>query len=140
MLDEVESSKCFIIPKHTLGSNQLQIQPRTVSLYMFASACLIIQIHEVNHKTNLDLSFNSWLQVLDICGHTKFSLKVQFEFQIALRWISCHGRIHSHTRCEYSWIIFLCYHHYSDTTASTRCLVQNFKLICYSQRVNVKSQ
>ena len=26
------------------------------------------------------------------------------------------------------------------TTASTRCLVQNFKLICYSQRVNATSQ
>ena len=26
------------------------------------------------------------------------------------------------------------------TTASTRCLVQNFQLICYSQRVNVTSQ
>ena len=25
-------------------------------------------------------------------------------------------------------------------TASTRCLVQNFKLICYSQRVNAMSQ
>ena len=24
MLDEVEFKKCFIIPKHTLGSNQLQ--------------------------------------------------------------------------------------------------------------------
>ena len=26
------------------------------------------------------------------------------------------------------------------TTASTRCLVQNFELICYSQRVNATSQ
>ena len=26
------------------------------------------------------------------------------------------------------------------TRASTRCLVQNFKLICYSQRVNATSQ
>ena len=26
------------------------------------------------------------------------------------------------------------------TTASTRCLVQNFQLICYLQRVNVTSQ
>ena len=26
------------------------------------------------------------------------------------------------------------------TTASTRCLVQNFQLICYSQRVNAMSQ
>ena len=26
------------------------------------------------------------------------------------------------------------------TTASTRCLVQNFQLICYSQRVNTTSQ
>ena len=26
------------------------------------------------------------------------------------------------------------------TTASTRCLVQNFKLICYSQQVNATSQ
>ena len=26
------------------------------------------------------------------------------------------------------------------TTASTRCLVQNFQLICYSQRVNATSQ
>ena len=26
------------------------------------------------------------------------------------------------------------------TTASTRCLVQNFRLICYSQRVNATSQ
>ena len=57
MLDEVEFNKCFITPKHTLGSNQLQMQQRTVSL--FASACLIIQIHEVNHKTILDLSFNN---------------------------------------------------------------------------------
>ena len=27
-----------------------------------------------------------------------------------------------------------------STTASTRCLVQNFQLICYSQRVNATSQ
>ena len=33
MLDEVEFNKCFTIPKHTLGSNQLQIQQRTVSLF-----------------------------------------------------------------------------------------------------------
>ena len=26
------------------------------------------------------------------------------------------------------------------TTASTRCLVQNFQLICYSQRINATSQ
>ena len=26
------------------------------------------------------------------------------------------------------------------TTASTRCLVENFELICYSQRVNATSQ
>ena len=31
-----------------------------------------------------------------------------------LRRISCHGRNHSHTRCEYSETIFLCYHHYSE--------------------------
>ena len=28
----------------------------------------------------------------------------------------------------------------STTTASTRCLAQNFQLICYSQRVNATSQ
>ena len=28
----------------------------------------------------------------------------------------------------------------TTTTASTRCLVQNFQLICYSQRVNAASQ
>ena len=28
----------------------------------------------------------------------------------------------------------------ASTTASTRCLVQNFQLICYSQRVNATSQ
>ena len=27
-----------------------------------------------------------------------------------------------------------------DTAASTHCLVQNFQLICYSQRVNATSQ
>ena len=32
----------------------------------------------------------------------------------ALRRISCHGKNHSHTRCEYSETIFLCYHHYSE--------------------------
>ena len=26
------------------------------------------------------------------------------------------------------------------TTASTRCLVQNFQLICYSQQVNARAQ
>ena len=31
-----------------------------------------------------------------------------------LRRISCHGKNHSHTRCEYSKTIFLCYHHYSE--------------------------
>ena len=31
-----------------------------------------------------------------------------------LRRISCHGRNHSHTRCEYSLTIFLCYHHCSE--------------------------
>ena len=31
-----------------------------------------------------------------------------------LRRISCHGKNHSHTRCEYSETIFLCYHHYSE--------------------------
>ena len=30
------------------------------------------------------------------------------------RRISCHGKNHSHTRCEYSETIFLCYHHYSE--------------------------
>ena len=29
---------------------------------------------------------------------------------------------------------------FASTTASTRCLVQNFQLICYSQRVNAMSQ
>ena len=33
---------------------------------------------------------------------------------LALRRISCHGRNPSHTRCEYSQTIFLCYHHYSE--------------------------
>ena len=33
---------------------------------------------------------------------------------VALRRISCHGKNHSHTRCEYSETIFLCYHHYSE--------------------------
>ena len=28
----------------------------------------------------------------------------------------------------------------ASTTASTRCLLQNFQLICYSQRVNATSQ
>ena len=28
----------------------------------------------------------------------------------------------------------------STTRASTRCLIQNFQLICYSQRVNAMSQ
>ena len=28
----------------------------------------------------------------------------------------------------------------ASTTASTRCLVQNFQLICYSQRVSATSQ
>ena len=31
-----------------------------------------------------------------------------------LRRISCHGRNDSHTRCEYSETIFLCYHHYNE--------------------------
>ena len=31
-----------------------------------------------------------------------------------LRRNSCHGKNHSHTRCEYSETIFLCYHHYSE--------------------------
>ena len=31
-----------------------------------------------------------------------------------LRRISCDGRNHSHTRCEYSETIFLCYHHHSE--------------------------
>ena len=33
---------------------------------------------------------------------------------ITLRRISCHGRNHSHTRCKYSYTIFLCYHHYNE--------------------------
>ena len=51
------------------------------------------------------------------------------------RWISCHGRNHLHTPSEYSWTIFFVV----TTTASTRCLVQNFQLICYLQRVNATS-
>ena len=63
----------IIIPKHTfIGSNQLQIQEHTVSL--FASACLTIQTHEVNHKTILDLYLSTaFCKVLDICGYIKFS-------------------------------------------------------------------
>ena len=33
-----------------------------------------------------------------------------------LRRISCHGKNHSHTRCEYSETIFLCYHDYSENS------------------------
>ena len=36
------------------------------------------------------------------------------------------------TRCQFFFV--------ASTTASTRCLVQNFQLICYSQRVNATSQ
>ena len=54
----------------------------------------------------------------------------------ALRRISCHGRNHSQASCEYSLTFFFV----DNTTASTRCLVQNFQLICYSQRVNATSQ
>ena len=36
-----------------------------------------------------------------------------YEFKY-LRRISCHGKNHSHTRCEYSETIFLCYHHCSE--------------------------
>ena len=53
-----------------------------------------------------------------------------------LRRISCHGRSHSYTRCEYSWTIFLCH----PATASIHCLVENFQLICYSKQVNATSQ
>ena len=53
-----------------------------------------------------------------------------------LRRISCHRKNHSQASCEYSLTIFLV----ASTTASTRCLVQNFQLICYSQRVNATSQ
>ena len=55
---------------------------------------------------------------------------------VELRRISCHGRNHPQASCEYSLAIFL----FASTTASTRCLVQNFQLICYSQRVNATSQ
>ena len=52
-----------------------------------------------------------------------------------LRRISCYGRNHSHTRCEYSKTIFLCYHHRSEYS-----LLGSKFSICYSQRVNATSQ
>ena len=63
-----------------------------------------------------------------------YHLMIQF---MSFRRISCHGRNHSHARCEYSWTISF---FVITTTASTRCLVQNFQLICCSQRVNATSQ
>ena len=38
----------------------------------------------------------------------------------------------AHIRRQFFFVI--------TTTASTRCFVQNFQLICYSQRVNATSQ
>ena len=49
------------------------------------------------------------------------------------RRISCHGRNHSHTGCKYSQTTFL-------VITTTRCLIQNFQLICYSQQLNATSQ
>ena len=40
--------------------------------------------------------------------------KIPMALAHALRRISCHGKNHSHTRCEYSETIFLCHHHYSE--------------------------
>ena len=47
---------------------------------------------------------------------TRYDLlsKQTLEPLTVLRRISCHGKNHSHTRCEYSETIFLCYHHYSE--------------------------
>ena len=62
-LSEVELNKCFIVPKHTLGSNQLQIQQRTCNydrisqFSLFTSACSIMQIREFNHITILGLTY-----------------------------------------------------------------------------------
>ena len=56
--------------------------------------------------------------------------------EVTLRRISCHGQNHLHTRCEYLQTIFLCYHCCSECCY----LVENFQLICYSQRVNATSQ
>ena len=39
---------------------------------------------------------------------------INFGLILVLRRISCHGRNHLHTRCEYSQTNFLCYHHYSE--------------------------
>ena len=79
MLDAVEFNNCFIIPKHTSSSNQLQIQQRAVSL--FASACLILQIHEINHKTILDLPFKQLVASLGYLWPCKIRLKLNLNFK-----------------------------------------------------------
>ena len=81
MLDSVSSNNCLIIPKHTLASNQLQIQQRTVSL--FASACLILQLHEVNHKTILDLPFK---QLVASLGYL-WPCKIRLKFRLNFKWL-----------------------------------------------------
>ena len=79
MLDSVSSNNCFTIPKHILGSNQLQIQQRTVSL--FASACLILQIHEVNHQTILNLPFKQLVASFGYLCLCKIRLKFNLNFK-----------------------------------------------------------
>ena len=61
MLDEFEFNKCFITPKHTLGSKQLQTGQCTCNNDIMSQfPCLQVfarQIDEVNHKTILRLTF-----------------------------------------------------------------------------------
>ena len=81
----------------------------------------------------LHFAIDTWGAVICSLGHGR---KYMLMILPTLRRISCHGRNHSQASCEYSLTIFLCCQH----PASTRCLVQNLQLICYSQRVNATSQ
>ena len=79
------------------------------------------------------LGLLAWLSFLPIFCHwiCLFCLKMSL-----LRRISCYGRNHSHTRCDFLQTILLCYHHYSEYSL----LGSKFQLVCYSQRVNATSQ
>ena len=59
MLDEVEFMKCFIIPQvpTNFRYNSIRVMMIQSLSFLFTSICLIIQIHELNHKTILGLTF-----------------------------------------------------------------------------------
>ena len=89
----------------TSSSDDNVVPPRI----KFISPRLCCLFHLFRCSLNTHMIFELALLVPTPKAIVPMSLK----FCRVLRWISCHGKNHSHTRCEYLSTIFLCYQHCS---------------------------